>query len=156
MIYSSIIFGDSGMITEDEESKFDDRYIDYLQSDSPKWQEIEDLLDFAEKLKTKCDDLSDRMYILNTLIMCSSVTLVALATVSSMIPWLFIYYYFAFFLLLVIYYMFKNKIETRRRSESRALNSAIGFLRENQLLLTRDFSELQKIHLKIKLSRFDI
>lgn len=158
------------MITEDEEFKFDDQYIDYEQSTPPKWQDIEDLLKFAEELKKKCDNISTGIYVLNTIFVFSSIFFLItginfflnhtrnnntfLISDITLIPTA--YFLILFFILMMAYSTLSNKMERRRRSELRALNSVVGFLRENHILLTRNFPELQKIHLKIKLSRFDI
>jgi hypothetical protein len=168
VIYSSTIFGDSDMITEDEEFKFDDQSIDYRQSTPPSWQEIEDLLDFAEELKKKYDNISNRIYFLNITFVVLNIAFVTVGivhmnstrnynTFSTNDSTFILYtYLIVFIVLLQSYVMFRNKMQRKRKLESRALDSVIRFLRENNSFLTKNFSELQKIHLKIKLSRFDI
>jgi hypothetical protein len=150
------------MITEDEEFKFNDKCIDYEQSIPPKWQEIEDLLNFAEELKKKCDIMSIGIYFLNTIFAFLSMSFLIVGgdfclkhfNDITFVP--AAYFLLLFYISLMAYVTFRDKMERGKRSELRALNSVIGFLRENHALLTRDFSDLQKIHLKIKLSRFDI
>jgi hypothetical protein len=156
------------MITEDEGFKFNDKYIDYEQSIPPKWQEIEDLLNFAEELKKKYDNISNRIYFLDIAFVILSIAFVIAGIVclnsarsyntfsTNDYTLISFTYLIIFLVLLQSYVMFRNKMQRRRKSDSRALDSVIRFLRENNSFLTKNFSELQKIHLKIKLSRFDI
>ena len=51
------------MLTDDERSSVDNKHIDEQGFVPPNWQEVEDLLDFAERLKLKCDDLSDKIFV---------------------------------------------------------------------------------------------
>jgi hypothetical protein len=156
------------MITEDEEFKFNDQYIDHEQSIPPKWQEIENLLNFAEELKRKYNNISNRIYFLDTTFVVLNSALVIIGIIhlnstrnyntfsindSTLISFTYV---IVFLVLFQSYVVFRNKMQRRRKSDSRALDSVIRFLRENNSLLTKNLSELQKIHLKIKLSRFDI
>jgi hypothetical protein len=52
--------------------------------------------------------------------------------------------------------MYLRKIRRRIKSDLRALGSIVDLLRENFLPLTSHLSELQKIQLKIHISRFDV
>jgi hypothetical protein len=163
------------MLTDDEKSQLEHYDIDTGKSLVPNWEEIEDLLSFADKLKAKCDDLSDRIFLLNSLrvfliggiigsIICSAFIflrkgIIFLDIIHSM-PILSIFFLCGFILFLLVSLTLvetlMRKFHRRIISDLRALNSIVDLFRENYHLMTRDFSELQKIQLKIQLSRFDI
>jgi hypothetical protein len=158
------------MLTDNDIFELDDR------RKPPDWGEIEELLSFAEELKTKCDEFSDRMFLLDMFQAFSSfiaiaITVVAIAffhfagfsffdiLVGQYVSWIGIFLLF-FPVVLIVFTvaseMYARKIRRRIRSDLRALDSIVYLLRENHDLITATFSELQKIHLRIKLSRFDI
>ena len=160
------------MLTDDERSSVDNKHIDEQGFVPPNWQEVEDLLDFAERLKLKCDDLSDKIFVWDVYQMFSVVFIILIISARN-----FIYHsYISFtregfesnFLIIIVSFLLVDVVllifseailrQLRRKilTDLSALNSIIDLLRENYSLLTQNFSELQKIQLKIKLSRFDI
>jgi hypothetical protein len=160
------------MLTDDEKSKLGNLPIDDRKIQAPNWHEIEDLLDFADKLKTKCDDVSDRIFLLDTIqIFLLLVFIGAIVFIGNFfakynisllnIADIIISHPFGLFLLgLFSISVFSEtslrKLRRRIKSDRRALDSIVDLLRENHNLMTENFSELQKIQLKIKLSRFEI
>jgi ABC-type bacteriocin/lantibiotic exporter with double-glycine peptidase domain len=163
------------MVTDDEKSELEHYNIDTEKNLVPNWDEIEDLLNFADKLKTKCDDLSDRIFLLNSLrvflmgtiigsIICSAFIfsqkgIIFLDPIHNVsIPLIFFLCGFILILLFSLTFVeaLTRKFQRRNISDLRALNSIVDLIRENHHLITRNFSELQKIQLKVQLSRFDI
>jgi hypothetical protein len=162
------------MLTDNDIFEFNDR------RKPPNWVEIEELLNFAEELKTKCDEFSDRMFLLDILQVFASFIAVGTTVIATAffhvtgigffdiignrssqfnIFWIgisLLFFFIVFIVFAVFSEMYIRKIRRRIRSDLRALDSIIDLLRENYDLITATFSELQKIHLKIKLSRFDI
>jgi hypothetical protein len=165
------------MLTDDEKSKFDDRYFDAKNNKAPTWKEIETLLNFAEQLKTKCDYSYDRIFLLDSLQFFSVFTIFPaffliielwqknnrgfiIAAYYSSTEFTVLLVAIGFLLLsclfLVFSKMYLQKIRRRIKSDLRALSSIVDLLRENFNPLTADLSDLQKIQLKIHMSRFDI
>jgi hypothetical protein len=157
------------MLTDDEKPKLDYRHIDDKKNQAPNWLVVEDLLGFADKLKAKCDDVSDRIFLLSSLQMFSllifslAITLFSVfASVASVkIPAGYFWFVLAGLVLIFsAFYIFAEislaKLCKRVKSDLRVLDSVVNLLRDNYNQITEDFSELQKIQLKIRLSRFNI
>jgi hypothetical protein len=155
------------MLTDDEKPKLDYRHIDDKKNQVPNWLVVEDLLGFADKLKAKCDDVSDRIFLLNSLQIFSFliffvgfVAFTSVASAKNISTEYFLTISVGLLLTLFAFCIFVEisliKLRRRVRSDLRALDSVINLLRDNYTPITEDFSELQKIQLKIRLSRFDI
>jgi hypothetical protein len=166
------------MLTDDEKFEFDDRYLDVKNHESPSWKEIEKLLKFAEELDVKCDSSYDRIFLLDALQLFSIINIIAsLPVVLTILQYVeredfFIFANYSsprfialfvvvgFFLLSGIFSvlseMYLRKIRRRIKSDLRALDSIVDVIRENFLSITRHLSELQKIQLKIHMSRFNV
>jgi hypothetical protein len=152
------------MLTDDEKSQLEHYDIDTGENLVPNWDEIEDLLNFADKLKTKCDDLSDKIFLLNSLrvfltggiigsIICSAFLFlrkgVVFLDIIHNVSIVSIFFSCGFILILLfsltLVETLTRKFHRRIISDLRALNSIVDLIRENYQLMTRDFSELQKI-----------
>jgi flagellar biosynthesis protein FliQ len=157
------------MLTDDEKPKLDYWHIDDKKNQAPNWLVVEDLLGFADKLKTKCDDVSDRIFLLNSLQIFSCLILSLAITfftaflsvnyfeISAAFIWIILaVLVLTFFGFWIFIDMSLIKLRRRVRSDQRALDSVVSLLRDNYNQITEDFSELQKIQLKIRLSRFNI
>jgi hypothetical protein len=155
------------MLDNNEELKVNQQFNNHKTNASDDWQEINDLLKYAEKLKNRCDELSDRIFLLNTvqlflifLISFFSATIFGIIpgfylnerTSSVIIPLTYVAGMLSFLFIEASSRILKIRIST----DKRGLDSTIDFLRENSSLLSKDWSSLEKIQLKIKLSLFDI
>jgi ABC-type multidrug transport system fused ATPase/permease subunit len=164
------------MLTDDAKSKLDDRHIDDKKLQAPDWSEIEALLSHADKLKIKCDSISDQLFLLFSLQVFCSLGLVSAFICLTFISWkhgihvkdilngnfsgqfnaFLIIVAVVFFLSIAPIELFLRKLRRRVRSDRRALDSIVGLLRENYYLMTKNFSELQKIQFEIRLCISDI
>jgi hypothetical protein len=159
------------MITNDEKSEFDAPSFKAQSNKSPNWEEIESLLKFAEELKTKNDTSYDSIFLFNWLqvfiILVSFFVLIFLWCHIKVFPRInsaysspdFIRGAIALFFLFIGFVAsekYLRKIRRRIKSDSRVLGLIVDLLRENSRLITSNLSDLQKIQLKICMSRFDI
>ncbi len=168
------------MLTDDEKSKLYERYIGENKLQEPNWLDIKDLLNFAEELRTKCDNVSNRMVMLKTLQIFSSfviaiISVIIIAFVGNIrissiheipassqfniISWIPLFLPLLFImhiLFLVAIESCSRRTRNKVKSDLRALNLIVNLLRDNHNVLAKNLSELQKTHLKVKLSRFDV
>jgi ABC-type multidrug transport system fused ATPase/permease subunit len=164
------------MLTDDAKSKLDDQHSDDEKLQAPGWLEIEALLSHADKLKTKCDSVSDHLFLLFlSQVVCCLVlfsALICLAFISwkhgihatdirngnfsGQLNAFLIIVAVLSFLPIGFVELFLRKLRRRMRSDQRALDSIVGLLRENYYLMTKNLSELQKIQFEIRLCIFDI
>lgn len=166
------------MLTDDEKSEFYERYLDVKNHESPSWKEIEKLLKFAEELDVKCDSSYDRIFLLDALQLFSIINIIAsfpvIITILQYVEredffifanyssprFIALFVVIGFFLLSGIFSvlseMYLRKTRRRIKSDLRALDSIVDVIRENFLPITRHLSELQKIQLKIHMSRFNV
>jgi hypothetical protein len=152
------------MITNDE-IKLEDKPSNDKNNESPSWEEIELLLNFAEELKTEIDASYDKIFVLN----CFQIVIILLflfvikplflandSYLFSDLSWESI----GLLVLLAIFGVFSEiYLRGKRRrikSDSMALESIINLIRENSRFITSNLSSLQKIQLKIYTARFDI
>jgi hypothetical protein len=152
------------MITNDEKSESDAPHVKVQSNKSPNWEEIESLLKFAEELKTKNDTSYDSIFLFNwlqifiilvsifvfTFLLCHIKAYSSPDFIRSAIALFFLFIGF------VASEKYLRKIRRRIKSDSRALGLIVDLLRENSRLITSNLSDLQKIQLKICMSRFDI
>lgn len=159
------------MITNDEKSELDDPRFNVQNNKFPSWKEIESLLKFAEELKTKNDNSYDSIFLLSWFQIVIMITFLFVFTfliyqIKTFPPsngaylfpdfmWSAIGLSFSL-VSIVSSEMYLRKIRRRIKSDSRALGSIMALLRENNRLTTSNLSDLQKIQLKIFMSRFDI
>jgi ABC-type multidrug transport system fused ATPase/permease subunit len=164
------------MLTDDAKPKLDDRHSDDEKLQVPGWSEIESLLSHADKLKTKCDSVSDRLFLLFLFQVFCCLVLFSALICLAFISWKhgihakdifdgnFSGQFNAFLIIVAVLSflpigfveLFLRKLRRRMRSDRRALDSIVGLLRENYYLMTKNFSKLQKIQFEIRLCRFDI
>lgn len=151
------------MLTDDEKSNLDDLHIkdvEFVDAKSPlnDWQDISELLDFSDKLKSRCDIYADRIILLNTVKIFAIVPItikiifgIALGfdiyNILLINTGLALFFYSEFLI---------RELQKRISTDIRALDTIVNLLRENLTLVTQSCSNLQKIQLKIKLSRFDV
>jgi Domain of unknown function (DUF4407) len=155
------------MLDNNEELKVNQQFNNHKANASDDWQEINDLLKYAEKLKNRCDELSDRIFLLNT-VQLFLIFLISFfsATIFGIIPGFYLnastgniiipLTYVAGMLSFLFIEASSRILKIRISTDKRGLDSTIDFLRENSSLLSKDWSSLEKIQLKIKLSLFDI
>jgi hypothetical protein len=161
---------------EKPQAPLDNRHIDDTKLQAPDWSEIEALLSHADKLKIKCDSISDLLFLLFSLQVFCFLGLVSALICLAFIDWKhgihikdildhnFSGQFNAFLIIVAVLFfssivpieLFLRKLRRRMRSDRRALDSIVGLLRENYYLMTKNFSELQKIQFEIRLCRFDI
>jgi hypothetical protein len=149
----------------EEESKINHYNNDTKQHKSDNSQEVNDLLDFAENLKARCDKFLDRIFLLNTLQVFFGFSILGFSLVIfNLIPGLYlginlllvVLIYFGWILLFLFIEASSKTLRLRVSTDRRVLNSTIDLLRENSSVLAQDWSNLQKIQLQIKLSVFDV
>lgn len=155
------------MLDNNEDFKINYQSNNHEKSSSDDWQEINDLLDYAEKLKSRCDGLSDRIFLLNTVQLFLAFSIIAFSVaIFGLVPGLYlgvnlsriaiILVYFGVILSFLFIEALSRILKIRISTDKRGLDSTIDFLRENSYLFSKDWSRLEKIQLKIKLSLFDI
>jgi Domain of unknown function (DUF4407) len=155
------------MLDNNEDFKINYQSNNHEKSSSDDWQEINDLLDYAEKLKSRCDGLSDRIFFLNTVQLFLAFSIIAFSvTIFGLVPGLYLDVNLSRIAILLIYFgatlsflfieALSRILRIRISTDKRGLDSTIDFLRENSYLFSKDWSRLEKIQLKIKLSLFDI
>jgi Domain of unknown function (DUF4407) len=155
------------MLDNNEDFKINYQSSNHEKSSSDDWQEINDLLDYAEKLKSRCDGLSDRIFLLNTVQLFLAFSIIAFSvTIFGLVPGLYLAVNLSHIAILLIYFgstlsflfieALSRILRIRISTDKRGLDSTVDFLRENSYLFSKDWSRLEKIQLKIKLSLFDI
>jgi Domain of unknown function (DUF4407) len=155
------------MLDNNEDLKTNYQSNNHGKSSSDDWQEINDLLDYAEKLKSRCDGLSDRIFFLNTVQLFLAFSIIAFSiAIFARVPGLYLDVNLSLIAILLIYFgavlsflfieALSRILKIRISTDKRGLDSTIDFLRENSYLFSKDWSHLEKIQLKIKLSLFDI
>jgi hypothetical protein len=163
------------MLTEHEKSKLD-RHIDGKENQAPNWLIVEDLLDFADRLKTKCDDVSDRIFLRDSFQLLMMLAFILAVIFIAIIGWkhdvhlkdifegkisglsyvVLTIFGLTSLISFVLIEMSLRKLRRRMINDLKAVDSIVDLLHENYSPITKDFSELQRIQFKIKLSRFDI
>jgi hypothetical protein len=150
------------MITNDK-IKLEDKPSNDKNNESPSWEEIELLLNFAEELKTEIDASYDRIFVLNcvqvVIIFLFAVTIIFLTNDSDSFSDLSGESIVRLVLLAILGVFSEIYLRGKRRrikSDSMALESIINLIRESSHFITSNLSSLQKIQLKIYTARFDI
>jgi Domain of unknown function (DUF4407) len=153
------------MLDNGEKFKTNQQSNNYEKSSLDDWQEVNNLLDYAEKIKNKCDKLSDRIFLFDAIQLFLIVSIIIFSiTVFAGIPEFHlninhIYVVLLYFwgLLLFLFIEASSRIlKIRISTDKKRLDSITELLRENSSLLSKNWSQLEKIQLKIKLSLFDI
>jgi cation transport ATPase len=141
------------MLTEDERANIDDASTDF------RWHEIIELLEFAEKTKKSYDELLDKRLAVRTAILINGLLTVTITLLffSDKANTLLSIPCFVIGVSIMFYFQLsEGKLMRRISVERKAVNTIVDLLRENLHVFTRKLSELQKIQLKTRLSRFDI